>query len=471
MGIGEVFVRESDRVFVGSAHNPVDLHSMKSRAHSTDQTSFLMASLREQLDPRQPLCRLADAIPWETFEEAFAGYYSQTGRPAKPVRLMVGLLLLKQMENLSDEAVVARWVQNPYHQFFCGMDEFQWELPCDPTDLVYFRRRVGEEGMTLILAVTAQMHGERATEADVVIDTTVQEKNITFPTDSKLCTKIIRRCWKLADAQGIRLRRRYRKEVRQSIMALRFGRRPGRQKAARKGLRRLRTIAGRLVRELERKLPAEEKQRQSENLALYQRVLRQQRSDRDKIYSLHEPGVYCIAKGKEHRKYEFGAKASIAMTRTHAVIVAAISHPKNIYDGHTLPEVLDLAEVVMDRRPARAIVDRGYRGRKEVDGTKVMIPGPPPKGQSRSQSARMRRLFARRAAIEPVIGHLKHDFRLARNFLKGTLGDTINLLLASAAWNLRKWMREVLFRLLGILLRSLGPASPNIIHPIAPPTI
>ena len=172
---------------------------MKSRAHFADQTSFLMASLREQLDPRQPLCRLADSIPWETFEEAFAGYYSQTGRPAKPVRLMVGLLLLKQMENLSDEAVVARWVQNLYHQFFCGMDEFQWELPCDPTDLVYFRRRIGEEGMTLILAVTAQMHGEKATEADVVIDTTVQEKHISFSTDSKLYTNIIRRCWKLAD--------------------------------------------------------------------------------------------------------------------------------------------------------------------------------------------------------------------------------------------------------------------------------
>jgi len=242
---------------------------MKSRAQTSDQSSFLMTSLADQIDSRQALYKLAGAIPWATFEEAFAACYSELGRPAKPVRLMVGLLLLKQLENLSDETLVERWMQNPYYQFFCGMREFQWEPPCDPSDLVSFRKRIGEEGATLILALTAQMHGEKAEEADIVVDTTVQEKNITFPTDSKLYRKIIGRCWKLADAQGVRLRRRYRKEVKQSIMALRFRRSRGKQKAARKGLRKLKTLAGRLVRELERKLPEDEKQRQSENFALY----------------------------------------------------------------------------------------------------------------------------------------------------------------------------------------------------------
>jgi IS5 family transposase len=436
---------------------------MKSRAQTSDQPSFLMTSLAEQLDVRQPLYKLAGAIPWETFEQAFADSYSELGRPAKPVRLMVGLILLKQLEDLSDETLVARWVQNPYYQFFCGMREFQWERPCDPSDLVYFRKRIGEEGATLILALTAQMHGEKAEEADVVVDTTVQEKNITFPTDSKLYRKIIGRCWKVADAQGVRLRRRYRKEVKQSIMALRFRRSRGKQKAARKGLRKLKTIAGRLVRELERKLPEAEKQRQAENFALYYRVLGQQRGDRNKIYSLHEPQVYCISKGKEHKKYEFGAKASVAVTKTHGVIVAAASHPENIYDGHTLPEVLDFAEIVTNVRPARAIVDRGYRGRKEVDGTQIMIPGPPQKEQTRAQSAKMRKLFRRRAAIEPVIGHLKHDFRLMRNYLKGASGDTFNLFLACAAWNLRKWMREVLCRLLQTIIKYLRLSSS--IHP------
>ncbi len=410
-----------------------------------------MATLADQCDPRQKLVRLSKAIPWETFEEAFAEHYSDLGRPAKPIRLMVGLLLLKQLENLSDEAVVERWVQNPYYQLFCGMDQLQWDLPCDPSDLVYFGKRIGDEGATLILAVTAQMHGKRAQEPEIVVDTTVQEKNITHPSDTKLARKIIKPCWKLAKQQGLKLRRRYCKEVRQHLMAQRWRKHPRRNKAARKGVRKLKTIAGRLIRELERKLPADAMAGQRENFALYQRVLRQKTKDKDKIYSLHEPGVYCIAKGKEHKKYEFGSKASVAMTKTHGVIVAASAHEENIYDGHTLPEVLDLAEAVMAGRPSKAIVDRGYRGRKNIDGTDILVPQRPPAGQSRSTKEKMRKRFRRRAAIEPVISHLKHDYRLVRCFLKGHLGDAINLKLAAAAWNLNKWMREVLF----VLIQSL----------------
>ena len=424
---------------------------MKSKERAAAQFSFLMATLADQCDPRQKLVRLSKAIPWETFEEAFTEHYSDLGRPAKPIRLMVGLLLLKQLENLSDEAVVERWVQNPYYQLFCGMDQFQWDLPCDPSDLVYLRKRIGDEGATLILAVTAQMHGERAQEPEIVVDTTVQEKNITHPSDTKLARKIIQRCWKLAKQQGLKLRRRYCKEVRQHLMAQRWRKHPRRNKAARKGVRKLKTIAGRLIRELERKLPADAMAGQRENFALYQRVLRQKTKDKDKIYSLHEPGVYCIAKGKEHKKYEFGSKASVAMTKTHGVIVAASAHEENIYDGHTLPEVLDLAEAVMAGRPSKAIVDRGYRGRKNIDGTDILVPQRPPAGQSRSTKEKMRIRFRRREAIEPVIRHLTHDYRLVRCFLKGHLGDAINLKLAAAAWNLNKWMREGLF----VLIQSL----------------
>ena len=337
------------------------------------------------------------------------------------------------------------------YQLFCGMDQFQWDLPCDPSDLVYFGKRIGDEGATLILAVTAQMHGKRAQEPEIVVDTTVQEKNITHPSDTKLARKIIKPCWKLAKQQGLKLRRRYCKEVRQHLMAQRWRKHPRRNKAARKGVRKLKTIAGRLIRELERKLPADAMAGQRENFALYQRVLRQKTKDKDKIYSLHEPGVYCIAKGKEHKKHEFGSKASVAMTKTHGVIVAASAHEENIYDGHTLPEVLDLAEAVMAGRPSKAIVDRGYRGRKNIDGTDILVPQRPPAGQSRSTKEKMRKRFRRRAAIEPVISHLKHDYRLVRCFLKGHLGDAINLKLAAAAWNLNKWMREVLF----VLIQSL----------------
>ncbi len=404
-----------------------------------------MPTLAEQCDPRHPLKKLAERIPWQDFEEAFADYYSEEGRPAKAVRLMVSLLLLKQMYDESDESVVERWKENPYWQQFSGMSQLQWEWPCDPSDLVYFRARIGEEGVMLILAISAQMHGKRCQEAEVVIDSTAQEKNITYPVDTKQYRKIIVRCWKLADKEGVSLRRRYRKEVRHCLLAQRWRKDPRQRKRARRGQRRLRTIAGTLVRELERKLTASSRETQRQSFDLYRRVLGQKPQDSDKIYSLHEPHVYCMAKGKEHKKYEFGTKASLAMTKTHGVIVAAVAHEKNLYDGHTLPEVLEQAEAITNRRATCAIVDRGYRGRKEIEGTEVLVPGKPPQGQSRSKSTKMRKRFGRRAAIEPVISHLKHDYRLLRCFLKGFRGDQINLMLAAAAWNFRKWMRELAF--------------------------
>jgi IS5 family transposase len=368
---------------------------MQTKTSTTAQTSFPMSTLGEQLDPRQPLKQLADTLPWSEFEQTFRKYYSEEGRPAKPVRLMVGLLLLKQMFNQGDATVVAAWVRNPYWQYFRGASEFQWQLPCDPSDLVYFRQRIGEAGMQRLLKVTAQLHGDKAREKEVVVDTTAREKNITHPTDTKLAHKIIRCCWKLADRNGVKLRRRYRKAARQGVMAQRWRRDPKKRKAAHRAL--------------------------------------QQSADRDKIYSLHEPQVYCMSKGKEHKQYEFGSKASVVMTRTHA---------ENLYDGDALRPALEQTKAITGQQPANAIVDRGYRGRKEVDGTEVLPPGKPKAGQSKSESAKMRARFRRRAAIEPVISHLKHQYRLMRCFLKGFVGDPINLLLAAAAWNLKKWLRS-----------------------------
>src|ERR1017187_6407027 len=413
---------------------------MQTKSIASHQTSFLMPSLGEQLDPRQPLKQLADTLPWAEFEQAFGKYYSDEGRPAKPVRLMVGLLLLKQMFNQGDETVVAGWVQNPYWQYFCGMTDFQWAVPCDPSDLVYFRQRIGEIGMQRILQVTVRLHGAKAQEKEVVVDTTVQEKNITHPTDTKLAHKIIRRCWKLADRNGVKLRRRYRKAVRQCVMAQRWRKEPKQRKVAQRALRKMKVIAGRLLRELERKLPATHCAAERENFALYRRVLRQQTGDKNKVYSLHEPQVYCLSKGKAHKKYEFGSKASVVMTKTHGVIVGAVAHVENLYDGDALRPALEQTRFITEQPPAKAIVDRGYRGRKEVDGTEVLLPSKPKPGQSKRESAKMRARFRRRAAIEPVISHLKHQYRLGRCFLKGFVGDQVNLLLAAAAWNLKKWL-------------------------------
>jgi IS5 family transposase len=340
------------------------------------------------------------------------------------------------------------------------MEEFQWSVPCDPSDLVYFRQRIGEEGVALIFAASAHLHGKKAQESEVVIDSTVQEKAVTYPTDTKLCRRIIERCWKLADRHAVKLRRRYGKAVRQSLLAQRWRQHPKRKKEARRGVRRLKTIAGRLVRELERKLPAEIVEFQRENFTRYRKVLAQKPKDQGKIYSLHEPHIYCVAKGKEHKKYEFGTKASLAMTKNGGVLVAAIAHPENCYDGHTLPEVLEQAEVVQGKRPKTAIVDRGYRGSKEVAGTEILTPSRPPKEQTPQESKAMRKRFRRRCAIEPTIAHLKSDFRMARNYLRGFAGDALNVLLAATAWNLRKWLR-ILRRYFQIFLQLSSP------HPLS----
>ena len=192
-------------------------------------------------------------------------------------------------------------------------------------------------------------------------------------------------------------------------------------------------------------------------------MLKQQLADKDKIYSLHEPQVYCLSKGKEHKKYEFGSKASVVMTKTTGVIVGAVAHEENLYDGDALRPALEQTKAITGQQPAKAIVDRGYRGCKEVDGTEVLLPGKPQPGQSKTASAKMRARFRRRAAIEPVISHLKHQYRLARCFLKGFVGDQVNLLLAAAAWNLKKWLRAAaLFclQLLRLLIFKQMPLMP-----------
>lgn len=425
------------------------------------QQSFLMPTLREQLDPRHSLRVLAERIPWSTFEESFAELYSDQGAPAKPVRLMVSLLLLKQMFNLGDETVVARWVENPYWQFFSGFEEFQWQMPCDPSDLVYFRQRIGESGAQLILAVSVQMHGAAAQEKTVVVDTTVQEKNITHPVDSKLHLRIIEHCRRLASKADIRLRRSYQRTVKGLRWQLRGGTSAKAIRRARQAQRKIKTIAGRLVRELSRKLPAGECE---EQLELYRRVLAQKRNDKNKIYSLHEPQVKCFGKGKAHKKYEFGNKVALVVGASSGIITAAESFEENIYDGRTLPAALEQSEANAGVRPAVALVDRGFKGPRQVGGTQIIMPQEVPETESKAERQRRRRQNGRRVSIEPRIGHLKSDFRLGRNYLRGVLGDAINVMLACAASNLRKWMRRfVLFclRLLRLLQLTPPGAEPH----------
>lgn len=400
-----------------------------------------------QLDRSDPLLQLALEIPWFEFDEAFSIHYSEgLGAPSKPIRLLVGLLILKQLENLSDEAVVLQWKRNPYYQAFCGMKEFQRRLPCHSTELVHFRKRIGAEGVERIFQMSVGLHGEAALEDTVHIDTTVQEKNIAYPTDSKLAIRIINRLNKIAQAHGVQQRRTFVKEVKSLRLAIRHFRHVTKRAKAKRALKRLRTIAGILIRELRRELPQYCLfECYQQDFLMYERILRQQSKDTNKIYSLHEPQVYCVAKGKDHKQYEYGSKASIASTAQGNLIVGVVSHEQNRHDNHTLPEILRHVEASRGKAVKQAVCDRGYRGKREVNGTSIILPGKALKQDTRYQRDKKRKQCRRRAAIEPIIGHLKSDFRLIRNYLKGAIGDRINLLMAACAWNLRQWLLAILW--------------------------
>ena len=245
----------------------------------------------------------------------------------------------------------------------------------------------------------------------------------------------------IAKKEGLKLSRTYARERKELLLKLRFRSHPKRRREARKAEKRLLTIAGRILRDLERKLGAAgELWVYAHNLELFGRVLSQKRKDKNKVYSLHEPSVSCIAKGKEHKPYEFGSKVSIAATRTRGIIVGALAFEGNPYDGNTLAPTLDQTEKLTGKRPKDATADRGYRGRKKLGSTAVHIPTPPPAGQTKAQAKAVRKRFRRRTAIEPRISHLKQDYRMGRNFLKGVKGDTFNLLMAATAWNFRLWI-------------------------------
>ena len=424
---------------------------MLSKPKSTSQLGFY-STFEEQLSRSHPLYILANQINWNIFEQAFAKLYSEEGRPAKPIRLMVSLIILKHIRNISDESVVEQWAENCYYQYFGGEKVFACGVPCEASELVHFRNRIGAQGIELIFKESLRINGKDGQEQEATTDTTVQEKNITYPTDNKLHRKIIKKCIAIADEQGIEVRQSYTRILKKLLMDQRFRNHPKNKGKARKADKKVKTIAGRLVRELDRKLPPSLYQ---DTLALFKQVLAQKKTDSNKIYSLHEPHVQCINKGKEHKKYEFGSKVSIITTKNTGVIIGAINIEKNVHDSKTLQPALDQQQRLTGITLKNNFVDRGYRGVKEILGTKIIIPDSPGKGKTSYQKQKLRKGFKRRAAIEPKIGHLKQDHRLSRNFYKGIKGDNNNVMLAAAAMNFKRMINKWKLNPLLFLFRFL----------------
>lgn len=412
---------------------------MQPKPPPLDAFQLFQAHFRQILNPAHPLVQLADKLDWSRFDAAFVDSYSaDLGAPGKAIRLMVGLHYLKYAFDESDESLVARWVENPYWQYFCGFTHLQHDLPLDPSSLSRWRKRVGAERLELLLQETialAQREKHVSTQdlQRVNVDTTVQEKNIAYPTDSRLLVTAIRKLVRAARERGLPLRQSYlRVAPRAAVRASRYAH--ARQYRRMRGqLRKLRTWLGRLIREIHRTAPRVDDDL-AETLAKAERLHRQQPHDAHKLYSWHEPEVQCISKGKARQRYEFGQKVGLATTNGGNWIVAAGLLPGNPYDGHTLSATLAAASAVSGVAITDAYVDKGYRGHGLAGDTRVHIAGTSSRGLPRSERRRRRR----RSAIEPKIGHLKSDHRVGRCFLSGLIGDAINIVLAAAGANLRK---------------------------------
>jgi transposase, IS5 family len=420
-------------------------------------------------------------IPWRNLHNISTGQYSSEwagffpssrGRPATSPRLVAGLLYLQHTFALSDEEVVWRWVENPYWQLFCGETWFQHQPPIDPSSLTRWRGRIGANGMEGLLAQTIGAAAsvkviKRQSLDKVIVDSTVQEKAIAYPTDSKLLNRGREQLVKLAAQAGITLRQNYNRIAPKLAGKIARHAHARQYKRMRSYLKKLKTLVGRVWRDVSRQLskaPESRKPRITELLHKVERLLKQQPKDSHKLYSLHAPEAECIAKGKVRQPYEFGVKVSVATTHKEGLVVGMQSLPGNPFDGHTLHMALEQVENLTRRQPKEVFVDLGYRGAITPVGVKLYH-----RKLKRGITARMKRDIRRRSAIEPAIGHMKNDGRLRRNWLKGMQGDAFHALLCGCGHNLRLILRKpkLLLALILVRLRQQAAGDDRANHDLA----
>ena len=405
------------------------------------ETPDLFRSRLDQiLDCKHPLFKLANRIDWSFFEKEFSGtYHESMGRPGKSIRLMVALHYLKYTFDLSDEALLDGFLENPYWQYFCGFEYFQHRLPTDPSNMTRFRDRVGDSGFEKMLhALLCTAQDMKALSVydlhKVNVDTTVQEKAIAFPTDSRLYYRMREKLVNLSFERDIKLRQSYVRKSKEALMKhSRYAHAKQYRRAARE-TRQLKTFLGRVYRDISRKA-VEFDPELRHYLYLANRLLKQEKQSKNKLYSIHAPEVECISKGKAHKRYEFGVKVGMATTSKGNWVVGIQAFPGNPYDGHTLEKTLEQMERLTGKQAKEVYVDKGYRGHGYTGDTQVHIVGT---RKIKNMTRTFRKWLKRRNAIEPIFGHLKSDNRMSRNYLKGHEGDQINALLSGCGFNMRK---------------------------------
>lgn len=438
------------------------------------QRDLFRARLDQIVDMGHPLAKLAATIDWGFLEQRFGVVYADVpGRPPLPTRLMAGLAILKHMHDLSDEGLCDRWIENPYFQLFCGEEFFQHRLTFDRSSLTRWRQRMGEEKLTALvqesLSVATRTGAAKPSDfSKVIVDTTVQEKAVAFPTDAKLMHRARERLVRLAKKHGVALRQSYERIGKHALIAHQRYAHAKQFKRAGKALRKLRTFLGRVERDIARRIKHDEGLRDIFRRPLYlaERVREQRQKQRGrKVYSLHAPEVECIGKGKAHRPYEFGVKVSVATTLHASKGGQFVMHVKAMpgapYDGHTLSVVIPQMEQQIGATIKRIVADRGYRGHDapETHKFRVFI-----SGQRRRVTEAIKRELRRRSAVEPVIGHLKSDHRMGRNFLAHTAGDAANAVLAAAGYNFRRLLTWLAL-LCALLLGAFTQAQTSENHP------
>ena len=433
-----------------------------------DHDDLFRSRLDQIINMKHALVLLADKIDWQWIDEELKDCFSDQGRPGEPVRFMIGMFLLKHTYSLSDEQVWERWVHDPYFQYFTGEEFFQHALPHERSGMSHWRGRIGDK-LEILLAESLRVAEEsgalkKRDLARVTVDTTVQPKAVTFPTDAKLLEMAIQQLGKLAKARGVKLRQSYtRLAKRAAMMAGRYAHAKQFRRMNKK-INFLRTRLGRLTRDIQGKIEGDEALQEffAYPLTMARQIRSQKQRQRGwKLYSWHAPEVECIGKGKAAKPYEFGVKVSLTTTNKRCkggqFILHAKALPGNPYDGHTLKDVLEETQALTGREIERIYVDKGYQGHKAPKPLRVFK-----SGQKRGVHGQIKKELRRRSAIEAVIGHCKEDGHLARNYLKGRRGDQINAIMSAVGYNLRlilKWLKKILCKIIAAISAQITPAS------------